>query len=111
MKSRWTISPCPKCGKPERHDVSRNLKLCAICFMMAADAVDRKEKHASQVYDWKKTFDRIKQVWGHSNKDLALTLKLPVRRIHEVKTGKVIISTELLEKIKEKYESCLVQAA
>ncbi len=37
----WTQSPCPKCGRLERHDSGMYLKLCAICLMRGADVLDQ----------------------------------------------------------------------
>lgn len=102
----WTQSPCPKCGRFERHDDRMHLKLCAICLMREADAIDLKSKTE---FAWKKTLLNIMKKYHLSQRDLAFVLKVSPQLITEVKNGRSSFSSEVIANIKEKYSECLTQ--
>ncbi len=95
-KSRWKESPCPQCGRPEKHDVGFNLRMCSIC-VMGANAVD-----------WVKTFERVKAEAHYSQKNSAYHLDVSPQTITEIMAGRLKVSSELSAKIREKFREYLV---
>ncbi len=107
-KSRWTVSPCPKCGREERHDVTRNLKLCAICLMRLADAVDQKESAQQKQYDLKATVLNIREKHNLSQKHLAQRLHIAPSYLAQIVSGSRPFPSQMFERFKERYRDCLV---
>ncbi len=95
-KSRWKVSPCPLCGRPERHDVSMKLAQCSMCVM------------GISFVDWVKTFERLKAEAHYSQRDIASLLDVSPQTITEIMAGRLKVSPELSAKIRRKFPEYLV---
>ncbi len=95
-KSRWKVSPCPLCGRPERHDVSMKLAQCSMCVMGINSA------------NWVKTFERIKTEKHYTQRDMASLLDVSPQLFTEIMAGRRKVSHELSAKIREKFREYLV---
>ncbi len=118
----WTQSPCPKCGRLEKHEnmatmggpnnkirAHTELKLCAVCLMCGADAVDSVQMKKQDFLDPKATILSICRKYNLKQSDLAFALRMRPEDITHAKHGLRPFTKHAFDIIKEKYSECLIQ--
>lgn len=105
----WVESPCPNCGRLERHDVRAVLKLCAICLMREADRIDMQVSKIQAGFDIPKTLKNILSTYQMKSIHLADELGLDPASFYQTKTGKRPLTRYAIEKLVKKYKNDIVQ--
>lgn len=105
----WRISPCPRCGRPERHRGESRLSLCAVCLILEAESETCRDRAEQTRYDLEATIEGICKRHRLRRKMLAFQLKISPSHLSDAVARRRRLSAEAFEIVKEKFPDCLIR--